>query len=960
MMMRKLQLLLAISFISSFGFGQMSIFDADYDQANPLNCGALAAGGTNFVDIPNSNYQSNTDETIVFCPDLTQGSKVSIAFATNIGYEFNIDPTDTMYIYDGLTTAAPLLGMFNSGTDPNGFSVQASFENNSSGCLTVRFRSDAATEGTGWVAKVACGNLVQPFYPHLEAFINNHTTNDLNPIDTGYVNVCLGDSVLLVAKPSLPYAEEVTGTGYSQTLENIVYHWNIGGVGVLASTNDSVWFTPPARQGYFIDCRMQDIFPHQERITCKIRVSQQPIFAGTGPMQDSVCLGVSTELLGGVTPTDTVGVEVPNGNFPVGGNFAGLTFLPDGSGVSYQTTINMTGLGPGTITSANDIASICLDIEHSYIGDLEIGLKCPNGTLISLANTYGGNGLFAGGCFGGGVFLGNDTDQDGGAPGTPVETYCFSVANATFGTMCAGLGNTVTNAYGFQMLNPNGVYAPDGNWNSFIGCPLEGPWTIVVQDNQGIDDGYIFQWSILFDQSLYPNPETYQNVIVSDNWSADPTIVSGQNDTSIVVLPIVAGPHNYTYNVTDDFGCHYDTTVVLFAIDNPIIFPDTFACDLSFVSQGNFAFGGGVWSCADTNVHILPNVTTLDPTFVSSIPGTFAVTFTDNTCNSSISSNITFLPYPVLIPDSVFCGEQFQMVGTISAPGGGTWTSVPNTLTFNTPTSLNPLITAPQTGTYTVTYTDNACNNSASTNLTFHFHPVIFPDTSACDYFYQVQNTYSSTGGTWSSADTNIHFVPNNTTLNPIIQSSTGAGTYDVTFTDNACNEALTSTIHFLEYPWTDVNDTNNCIGVTTALACVLNVNNQTYLWNTGSTTNIAYADGPGVYYVTVANTCGTFTDSATVIAHVCDINAPNIIVLSSTQGNNAWFINYDGIKEYHVSIVNRWQNVIYESNDPAVSWKGESLNGDLVSEGTYFYIITATMISGEEMQKQGFIQVYH
>ena len=118
-----------------------------------------------------------------------------------------------MYVYDGFSTAAPLLGAFNSGTNPNGFNVQASFQNNPSGCLTVRLRSDAASEGTGWVAKVACGDLPQPIVPHLEAFVNGHTTNDLNPIDTGYVNVCLGDSVLLVAKPSVPYAEEVTGTG---------------------------------------------------------------------------------------------------------------------------------------------------------------------------------------------------------------------------------------------------------------------------------------------------------------------------------------------------------------------------------------------------------------------------------------------------------------------------------------------------------------------------------------------------------------------------------------------------------------------------------------------------------------------------------------------------------------------------------------------------------------------------
>lgn len=803
--MKKLQLLLAAGLCSFFGYGQMSIYDGEtYNQSNPLDCGALAAGGTNFVD-QGGNYSPNMDEYAVFCPDLNQGSKVSIAFAINIGYEFNIDPTDTMYVYDGFDFSAPLLGMYNSGTDPNGFNVQASFENNPSGCLTVRFRSDGSAQGTGWIAKVACGNLPQPIEPHLEAFVNDGTVNELNPIDTGYVNVCLGDSVLLVAKPIFQYSEENTGTGYSQTVDNAIYHWSIGGIGTLASTNDSVWFTPPARQGYFVDCRVQDIFPHQERTTCKVRVSQLPNFSGTGPLEDSVCLNVSTELLGGVTQTDTVGVEVPPGTFPVGGNFAGLTFLPDGSGVAYQTTINMTGLGPGTVTSPNDIASICLDIEHSFLGDLEIGLTCPNGTTVSLANTYpGGIGMFPGGCSGGGTFLGNDTDQDGGAPGSPVETYCFSVANATFGTMCNELGNVIPNAYGFSMMDPNGVYLPDGNWSDFIGCPLEGPWTITVQDNQGIDDGYIFQWSILFDQSLYPDPETYQNVIVSDSWTNDPTIISGQSDTAIVVLPTVSGPHSYTYNVTDDFGCHYDTTVVLYVMDNPIIFPDTNTCHFIFVSSGNFAYDGGVWSSADTNIHFLPNEFTLNPTIVSSTPGTYTVTFTDNACNVQQSSDIYFQPYP-----------------------------------------------------------------------------------------------------------------------------------------------------------WTEVNDNINCQGAAVQLLAANNPDNDYYIWNTGEQGISINASVEGTYWVTAFNECGQWTDSAELVTHICDIQAPNILVLSSMQGNNAWFINYDGISEYNVTIVNRWQNVIFESTDPAEQWKGQSLNGTPVTEGTYFYTIKATMLSGEVLEKHGFIQVY-
>ena len=102
-------------------------------------------------------------------------------------------------------------------TDPNGFAYTASW-NNPSGCLTVVFISDGANEGTGWEANAQCGNQAQPFEPHIEAFVNGAGPNALNPIDTGFVDICFGDSILFVAKPIFPYSFETTGYGYSQNV----------------------------------------------------------------------------------------------------------------------------------------------------------------------------------------------------------------------------------------------------------------------------------------------------------------------------------------------------------------------------------------------------------------------------------------------------------------------------------------------------------------------------------------------------------------------------------------------------------------------------------------------------------------------------------------------------------------------------------------------------------------------
>lgn len=795
----------------------LTLTGPDYGQTNPLNCsGIVPTGGTNFIDGV-GNYAANMNETLVLCPDLAQGSKVSIAFATNIGFEWNVHPTDTLYIYDGPSTASPLLGAYNSGTNPVGLFAQASW-NNPTGCLTLRFKSNGANEGTGWVANVACGNPPQPIIAHVEAFKNGGGSNIMNPIDTGFVDLCPGDSVLLKALPAFPHSLENTNTGYSQTNANCTFVWTIGGVGQF--TGDQIWFTPTSNTGYYVDLGVTDQFPQTIHSNFKIRVSIPPIFAGTGPLEDTVCLGQNSYLVGGVTQQDTVGIEIPGGTFQIGGTFAGLTFLPDGAGQMYQTDIPMSGFdSTAVITSGADIEQICLDIEHSYIGDIEIALTCPNGTTVSLMNAYnqtpfGWAELVPGGCGNGiSTFLGNDTDIDGGNPGSPVWSYCFSTTNNTFNTICAenAAGNTIINDYGFPSMNPNGVYLPDGDFNQFAGCPINGNWTISVQDNQGIDDGYIFSWGIYFNASLYPESEGYQNYVVTEGWLSDPTIISGQNDTLIVIQPSAPGITNYTYNITDNFGCNYDTTV-------------------SFV--------------------VLPR-------------------------------------------------------------------------------------------------------------------PAIFSDTAVCNYSYFVGNTTAYAGGQWFALDTAVHFVPNNLIDNPEITTYNMGGVFPVFYIDNACQDTVAASIEFMPYVYTAILDSAICQGANLWLnPYVINtpplqsgysppINGQ---WWDGSTEVPRLAIEAGNYIYTAQNSCNTISDTSNITYKPCDITAPNVVVLSSQTGNEAFFVNYEGISSFNCTILNRWGNVIFEYTNPAEKWYGKTANGDIVEEGTYFYRIDATLDGGIELQKHGFV----
>ena len=84
------------------------------------------------------------------------------------------------------------------------------------------------------------------------------------------------------------------------------------------------------------------------------------------------------------------------------------------------------------------------------------------------------------------------------------------------------------------------------------------------------------------------------------------------------------------------------------------------------------------------------------------------------------------------------------------------------------------------------------------------------------------------------------------------------------------------------------------------------------------------------------------------------------MISLSSNSGNAIWFVESEGIASFECVITNRWGNLVYQFNDPSGGWNGRNKSGNIVSEGTYFYVINAVLEGGEEINKQGFIQVFH
>ena len=210
-------------------------------------------------------------------------------------------------------------------------------------------------------------------------------------------------------------------------------------------------------------------------------------------------------------------------------NFGNGIFLPDGEGISFETSINITGFDPATTISLADSIEVCVDIEHSYLGDLEMSLFSPNNKEVILIEQIETLGMI-------GWFLGDPIDHDNILTVGECWEYCWSL-DPEFGIIGNELDNITTELnyssgnQDYKSLIP-GSYTPSGNLQDFAGSPANGTWTLKITDNLAEDNGFICGWNLF---------------IASDSK------IEGCMDENAI---------NYNQNATVNNGsCHYSCSV---------------------------------------------------------------------------------------------------------------------------------------------------------------------------------------------------------------------------------------------------------------------------------------------------------------------------------------------------------------------------------------------------------------
>ena len=406
----------------------------------------------------------------------------------------------------------------------------------------------------------------------------------------GIIRLCQGASVNFIG----------SGT-FSNSGAGATYQWNFGNGDVLNGTNVNYTFNNSG--AYVVNLNITD--PNNctngNSLNLIVQVSTTPVIT-TSASPDFICVGQTSTLNAtiAVTPfevecTPPVSIE---------------TFLPDGNGVSYDSSIEVNCYSAGqTVTAISDIENICLNMEHSFLGDLNIKIICPNGQSMDL-HTFNSSASGLSANLGTPWATGPiDSDSDNTTPGTGL-LYCF-LPTAGLPSLIDGIqsGGIFTSSDGpgtyTDSFVPAGDYSPSESFANLIGCPCNGIWTIEVTDNFPQDNGYIFSWEFNFNPSIPILNLNFTPTIISQGWlpAADLTIV---NSTQATVTAVSNGSSCYTYSMTDNFGCTYTEEQCITVGINPTFDPFATYCEGSTIPQlptisNNSPPITGTWSPAINN-----------------------------------------------------------------------------------------------------------------------------------------------------------------------------------------------------------------------------------------------------------------------------------------------------------------------------------------------------------------------
>jgi gliding motility-associated-like protein len=382
--------------------------------------------------------------------------------------------------------------------------------------------------------------------------------------------------------------------------------------------------------------------------------------------------------------------------------------------------------------------------------------------------------------------------------------------------------------------------------------------------------------------------------------------------------------------------------------------------------------GNGPWTIdfeinGITQTPIVSSNATLN---LGQIPGNYQITnFFDINCSNIVvdSALIIINPTPLVTVSPIsICEGSSGILTAIPNIIGGTYFWPPN---GETTSSIN---VAPQfTTSYSVIYTLNNCpSESILGNVVVNSIPIvsIYADTlSGC-----VPQTVNFTSTSLSDPNACIWTLSNGITLNGCNPSYTFTqpGCYDVTLstTLNACSGSSTLNNLICINGFPEALFTANPLVINLDNSTVnfenLSINASSYEWEFGDGSissltnpshNFAINEEGYMIVLTAYSEFGCFSTDTLIINYEEDLifYVPNAFTPDGDQFNQVFkpvFTAGFDPSSYNLTIIDRWGEILFESNDVNVGWDGTyAQSPNIVQDGIYVWKISFKLKKNDE-----------
>jgi gliding motility-associated-like protein len=486
--------------------------------------------------------------SITICPN--PGATSS---ATRLDFTF-LSVDGILTLFDGESTAADTLRQIGRVNNGQAISVTATTRN-TSGCITVEFISAGQREG--WEASISC---VAPCQA-IEAAISS-TSPAVN--SDGFIRSCPGELISLTGTGLYPD----DGVNYDQSDEQSIFRWRFGdGTAVEGRELTEINYGYIEEGSYLATLEITDQRGCQSanRVSRRIGVLSGPELSIAPSAPPPICPDEEIQISTSASaPAEVTVTALPRSlRFGNAADSVRQIDIPASSDEVRSSVLRVDGFDRGLkITSVEDFESLCLGIEHSYIGDLSMWLECPEGARLDLLryaptdpNTADKQRFGYG-------------DRDNTGPEEP-ETYCWTPgADRTVDEQAASMPPSPGTA---PILPFDRPYLPLGNgFADLIGCSLNGSWTLYIRDLSPEDDGTIYSFDLTFSDEL---EAARQRVVILDSVSliATPGLQSIDDRSATFSAPH-PGYYHLPLRGAPDLSCATDSFVRI-DVQSPVSAP---------------------------------------------------------------------------------------------------------------------------------------------------------------------------------------------------------------------------------------------------------------------------------------------------------------------------------------------------------------------------------------------------